>query len=89
VGVFFERALRERLNGSTITVSVFRLFFLFVSASLIPLDPPGLRSEDLDCETGTSLTLFWAETLISSMMEDAPAAELSDGTRDVDPLVAE
>lgn len=88
VGVLFESDLIERLKGSTMTVSVFRRFFLLASASVMPLDPPGLRSKDLDCETRTSLTLFFAEALVSSTMKDAPAAELSDGTRDAEPLVA-
>lgn len=80
-GVLPFRDLMVRLKGSTMTVSVFLLFFL---AELVGLGETGLRRAFL----AVSLVLVMVDDALFSSATGVPAAELSDGTRDRVPLAA-
>ena len=81
-GVLPFRDLMLRLNGSTMTVRVFLLFFF---ADSLGLGETGLKRAFL----ALSLVLVTVDDVFFSSASGVPAAELSDGTRDRIPFAAD
>jgi len=82
IGVFPFRFLMVRLNGSTMTVSVLRLFFFSLATSL----GVGLSNEVFDCDgSGIINAVPGAAPIVNAEVEAGGfwwITSFSDGTRD-------